>query len=122
MGGLFRGDAPGQTLTFRFRGTQVALYDLLGPDCGQAIVTLDDDPPRVVARFDAFSTYHRLATLPIGSGLSDAVHTVRIEIHPDPPRKAEILAQRHERMDDPRRYDGAAFYPGAILVVGKIVR
>jgi hypothetical protein len=33
----------------------------------------------------------------------------------------KILAQRHEKMDDPKRYDGTAFYPGALLLVGELV-
>ena len=64
-------------------------------------MTLDDKPPRTVARFDAYCTYHRLATLLIGTELADTVHTVKIEIHPDAPDKAKILAQRNEKMDKP---------------------
>jgi hypothetical protein len=121
MTSLHRGSESGQTLTFRFRGTRCAIYDIIGPDCGQVSVTLDDQPPRVVPRFDAYCTYHRLATLPVGSELSDTVHTVRIEIHPQQPDKAQILAQRQEKMDRPERFNDTAFYPGAILLVGELV-
>lgn len=122
MSTLHRAGDPGETITFQFKGTRCSIYDIIGPDCGQVIVTLDDQPARTVPRFDSFCTYHRLATLTIGSELPDAVHTVKIEIHKDPPDKAQILAQRKEGMDKPERYQGTAFYPGAILLVGELVR
>jgi hypothetical protein len=85
-------------------------------------VTLNDRAPRTVARFAAFCTYHRLATLLVGTELPDAIHTVKIEIHPEPPDKSRILAQRNEKMDKPERYQGTAFYPGAILLVGELLK
>jgi lysophospholipase L1-like esterase len=119
--GLHRANQPGEALTFKFRGRSAAIYDLLAPDAGQVVLTLDDQPPRVVPRFDGFTTYPRLGTLAVGSELPDAVHTVRIEVHPDQPDKAKILGERNERIDDPKRFDDRAFYPGAILVVGELV-
>lgn len=119
---LHRASKPGETITFKFKGTRAALYDLVGPDCGQVIVTLDDQPPKTVARFDSYCTYPRLATLVIGSELPDAVHTVKIEIHPEQPDKAKILAQRNNKIDKPERYDGTAIYPGAILLLGELVK
>jgi len=109
-------------ITFKFKGTRCSIYDIIGPDCGQVIVTLDDKPARVVPRFDSYCTYHRLATLVIGTDLPDTVHSVRIEIHPDQPDKAKILSQRDQKMDKPERFEGRAFYPGAILLVGELVK
>jgi hypothetical protein len=119
---LHRAGHPGETITFKFKGTRASLYDLVGPDCGQVIVTLDDQPAKIVPRFDSYCTSSRLATLLIGSELPDAVHAVKIEIHPDQPDKAKILAQRNNKIDKPGRYDGTVFYPGAILVVGTLVK
>jgi hypothetical protein len=119
---LYKATKPGETLSFKFKGTRAAIYDLVGPDCGQAIVTLDDQPPRIVPRFDAFCTYHRLATLVIGTDLPDTLHTVKIEIHPDQPDKVAILAKNKNTMDKPERFDGTALYPGAILVLGEVVK
>jgi hypothetical protein len=121
-GGLYRCAKAGETITFQFKGTYAAIYDIIGPDCGQVIVTLDNRQPQIVPRFDSFSTYPRLATLFIGADLPDTVHTVRIEIHPDQPDKVKILAQRNKKMDDPKRYNDRAFYPGAILIVGDMNR
>lgn len=122
MANLYKAAKPGETLSFQFKGTYAAIYDIIGPDCGQVIVTLDDQLPRVAARFDGHCTYHRLATLVIGKNLPDMLHTVKIEIHPEQPDKAKILAQRDATMDKPERFDGTAFYPGAIMLVGDIVK
>ncbi len=103
-------------------GTRAAIYDIVGPDCGQVIVTLDDKPPRIVPRFDAYCTYHRLQTMFIGSDLPDTVHTVKIEIHPEQPDKVKILSQRNQTMDKPERFNDTAYYPGAILLVGELVK
>ena len=83
------------------------IYDLVGPDCGQVTIALDDRPPVTNARFDAYCTYHRLATLSVGEELPEAVHTVKLTIHPDPPDKVKILSERSERMDDALRHDAA---------------
>ena len=119
---IHRGTQPGEVITFKFKGTRAAIYDLVGPDCGQVIVTLDNQPPKVIPRFDAYCTYHRLATLMIGTDLPDEVHTVKIEIHPDQPDKAAILAKNGNKIDKPERFNGTAIYPGAILLVGEVVR
>ena len=122
MTSLHKGSQPGATLTFKFKGTRCSIYDIIGPDCGQVIVTVDDQPPRTVPRFDSYCTYHRLATLGLGTELPDTIHTVKIEVHPEQPDKAKILATRNNTMDKPERYHGTAFYPGAILLVGELVK
>ena len=118
---LWQADQPGTVLDFKFRGTAAGVYDLLGPDCGQVVVTLDNRKPEIRPRFDSFCTYHRLATLMAGSELTNAVHSVRIEVHLDQPDKAKILSQRQEKMDDPKRFDGRAWYAGALLLIGSLV-
>ena len=72
-------------------------------------------------RFDSFCTYHRLATLSVGEGLEDVTHTVKITIDPEQPDKAKILSQRGEKIDDPKGYDGTAWYAGALLLIGQMV-
>lgn len=119
--GLWRANQPGDALEFQFRGTYAGVYDLVGPDCGQVSVSIDDGPPSVRPRFDGYCTYHRLATLVAAQGLSNTTHRVRITIHPEQPDKARILAGNQEKMDDPARYDGRAWYAGAILLVGELV-
>jgi lysophospholipase L1-like esterase len=122
MTSLHKGSQPGETITFKFKGTRAGIYDIVGPDCGQVIITLDDQPAKIVPRFDSYCTSHRLSTLTISSDLPDEIHTVKIEIHPEQPDKVKILVQRNQTMDKPARFVGTAFYPGAILLVGELVR
>ena len=119
---LHKAAQPGDTVTFKFKGTRCAIYDIIGPDCGQVSVTLDNQPPKTVARFDSYCVYFRLASLMIGTELPDTEHSVKIEILAEQPDKAKILAQRNEKMDKPERFNGTAFYPGAIMLVGELVK
>jgi len=118
---LYFTNQPGESIKIRFKGTGLRIYDLLGPDCGQVLVKVDDREGKIVPRFDAYCTYHRLAALTVAEDLPEAVHTVSLQVHPDQPDKAKILAKRNEKIDDPRRYDDTAWYAGAILLIGEIV-
>lgn len=117
---VWKATRPGESISFKFRGSAVRIYDLVGPDCGQISIALDERSPMTKARFDAYCTYHRLATLSVGEELPEAVHTVRLTIHPDQPDKVKILSERGERMDDPERFDDTAWYAGAILLIGDL--
>jgi hypothetical protein len=119
--GLWQANQPGDSIEFKFRGTGAAIYDVIGPGCGQVIITLDDQKPEVKPLFDVYCTYYRLFRLSLGSGLSNTVHTVKIEIHPDQPDKVKILGERNKKMDDPKRFDDRVFYAGAIMIVGELV-
>ena len=80
-----------------------------------------DGKTQLKPRFDAFSTYHRLATLPIGLNLSNTTHEVSISIDVTPFDKAKILAQRNEKMEPPARFTGTNWFVGAILLDGELV-
>jgi hypothetical protein len=112
---------PGETLTFRFRGTAVGVYDLVGPDCGQLTATVDDLKPVSIARFDAFCTYHRLAKFMAAENLANDLHTVKIEVSAEALDKQTILAQRNEKMDNSKRFDGTNWYAGSLLLIGDLV-
>lgn len=116
--GLWKSNQPGAQIQFKFRGTAAALYAVIGPGCGQVVITLDDNPPVTQPLFDRFCTYYRLSLLNIGSGLPDTIHTVKIEIHPDQPDKAKILGPG--KIDDPKRFDDRACYVGALMLVGEL--
>ena len=34
--------------------------------------------------------------------------------------KVKILSERSEQMDDPKRFDGTAWYAGAVLLIGDL--
>ncbi len=122
---MWEATRPGQRISFRFRGSRVGLYDLLGPDGGQAIITVDGvRRERPVKRFDHYCTYHRIATLPIASGLdATKVHTVQVEIHPDQPDRSPVTNRvKRNKGFDPKRYDGTCMRVGGILIIGEIVQ
>ncbi len=116
---LWKAEKPGTRLRFRFKGRAAAVYDLVGPACGQIIVRLDHRPPGIHPRFDAYCTYYRISKLQIAENLPDKVHSVVCEIDSTPPNKAAILAKRRLTMDDPKRFEGTNWYAGALLILGK---
>jgi len=118
---IWEARTPGEKITFKFKGTTVALYDLLGPDGGQAVCTVDGkaSPPR--ARFDRYCTYHRLASLVIAENLEDSVHTVSVEIHPEQPDRSSVVnVEKSKPNFDPKKYDGTVLRIGAIMLVGDL--
>jgi len=122
---MWKADKPGESLTFRFKGTTAAVYSLLGPDCGQVSISVDGKPAAVRPLFDRYCTYHRLAMLTLGANLPDSEHTVKIEIHPDQPDKDKIFRDGKQDAEtpsqNPKKYDGRAWYAGSILIVGELV-
>ena len=125
MGPLWEGTEPGSRLTFRFRGSTAKLYDLLGPDGGQVIITVDGKRrEKPVPRFDSYCTYHRIATLTVAAGLDpDEVHTVTVEIHPEQPDRTPVAF----RLKDPEtelkspKYQGTNVRVSRILVLGEVL-
>jgi len=113
---------PGSGLSFRFKGCLAGVYDLLGPDCGQVIVRIDDREPQVRARIDGYCTYHRLAMMTLASDLSDQLHTVDVKIHSEEPDKRNILHEhrRHDMDEHPEKYEGTSWYAGAIMLIGDL--
>ena len=125
MGTLWEATQPGSRITFRFRGSQAKLYDLLGPDGGQVIITVDGQTrAKPVPRFDSYCTYHRIATLSVAQGLDpDEVHTVTIEIHPDQPDRQPVafrLKDPDQELKSPK-YQGTNVRVSGILLLGDLV-
>ncbi len=125
MGTLWEASEPGSSLTFRFRGSQAKLYDLLGPDGGQVIITVDGKTrKKPVPRFDSYCTYHRIATLMLADGLDpDAVHTIRIEIHPQQPDRTTVafrLKDPQKELKD-KKYQGTRIRASQIMLLGELV-
>jgi hypothetical protein len=58
----------------------------------------------------------------IGTELEDKVHEVVITMDPGMPDKVKILAQRNQKIDKPERFTGRNFFPGALLLVGDLVK
>jgi hypothetical protein len=112
---------PGDSLSFRFRGSVARVYDVMGPDAGWLTVKVDDRPAWPVRRFDAYCTYHRLASFTMVEAPGTAMHSVSVAVSNEPIDKTKILSERGEKMDDPKRFEGNIWYAGALLIVGDLV-
>ncbi|HAH44511.1 MAG TPA: acyl-CoA thioesterase [Planctomycetaceae bacterium] len=116
---IWEADAPGSKLTFRFRGSQAALYDLVGPDGGQVQITVDGKPhKKLTPRFDSYCTYHRISTLRLAEGLDPGqIHTVTVEIDAEQPDRSSVAF----RLKNPEEELKSAKYQGTRIRVGKIM-
>ncbi len=122
---VFTSDAPGAKLTFRFKGSQVKIYDVLGPNGGQVRATIDGKPsPNPIPRFDSYCTYWRLATLTLADGLDpNVVHEATVEIDAEQPDRRSVafrLADPEKELAEPK-YNGRNVWFGPILVLGDVV-
>ena len=113
---------PGAKLTFKLRGTEVSLFDLMGPDTGRVRVSVDGKEVGTRQQVDPWSYYQRLAGLPLADGLPDAEHTIAIELLPDPPdRRVAIDSAKRAKQFDPKLFDGVALRLGFIRILGEPV-
>ena len=121
---LWQATRPGEKIAFKFRGPTVRLYDILGPDGGQAVCTVDGRKSKPRPRFDRYCRYHRIAVLHVAANLdAAAVHTVEIEIHPDQPDRSSVTdKEKTKKTFDPKKYDGTVLRVGGIMLIGAIVK
>jgi hypothetical protein len=119
---LWKAATPGSKITFNFKGTAFGLYGLLGPDCGKISVAIDGVRKEEMF-FDSYCTDYRLGSVPCADGLPDTLHSVTIEVLPNPPDKAAILgaAGAADLKSNPKKYDGVNLYVGGLLLRGQIV-
>lgn len=106
--------SPEATLTVNFEGTRFGLADIMGPGTAAIELTIDQQPPRVISRFDAFSTYYRLNYF-ILTDLAPGKHTATIRLSPAPLNKAAILETRNVVVKDWAPYEKNVLYVGGIL-------
>lgn len=111
---------PGAKLTFKFRGTEASLFNLMGPDTGRAKVTVDGQEMGIREQVDRWAYYQRLSALPLASGLEDTEHTVTVELLPDPPdRRVPIEEAKRVNQYEAADFEGVAFRFGWIRMVGR---
>ncbi|MDR3109878.1 MAG: SGNH/GDSL hydrolase family protein, partial [Planctomycetaceae bacterium] len=116
---------PGSKLTFKFKGSQAKIYDLLGPNGGQVIVTVDGKTnEKPVARFDSYCIYHRLATLGLAFNLDpNIVHTITVEIDSEQPSRQPVafrLKDPEKELAEPK-FQGTNVWFGQLMLIGDLV-
>ncbi len=119
---LWEATKPGETISFKFKGTTASLYDILGPNMCQVNITVDGKArSKPVPRFDSYCSWFRLATLGLVGG-ADAVHEVKVEIDAKQPDRSSVTKLESQKPGyDPKKYDGTVFRVGAILLLGDLV-
>lgn len=125
LGEIWHSSKPGSKLSFKFKGSQAKIYDLLGPNGGQVTITVDGKTnEKPVPRFDSYCTYHRLATLWLAGNLDpNEVHTVTVEVHPDQPNRQPVafrLKDPEKELAEPK-YQGTNVWFGKIMLLGDII-
>jgi lysophospholipase L1-like esterase len=121
---MWRADTSGAALNFRFKGSVMGFYDLVGPDGGQLKVKLDGGEEKIVPRFDAYCTYHRLSKMQVGSGLDPStVHAVTVTLDAAAPDKRTILFEKNrpDMEKDPAKYAPNQWHVGSIMLIGEPV-
>lgn len=116
-----KAEQSGETITIRFTGRAVGVYDIMGPDTGRVAVMVDGIEKETINRFDAYCTYQRMSYL-IVDGLENKEHTVVFKTLCEPFDKAAILAQRGNKISNPNSYKPNSWYVGKVLVNGKLVK
>lgn len=109
----------GETLTIRFKGRAVGMYDVMGPDAGRVIIEVDGVVKDTIYRFDAFCTYKRMNYFLIDN-LKNKKHEVVFRTLSEPFDKAEILKKRNEVMKNPDDFKENNWYIGKILLDGTL--
>lgn len=120
---LWKAEQPGQSLTFKFRGTCCGLVGLRGPDAGQFRVTVDDGAPVNGTLFDHYAKANTWRVQPwfYPGDLPEGEHRVRLELLAEPPDKAGILKKQHKTMDKPEAFTENRLYFGGILLAGELL-
>ena len=121
---MWLASTPGASLAFRFKGSVMGFYDLVGPDGGQLKVTLDDGAEKIMPRFDGYCTYHRLSKFQVGNGLDPAaIHAVTVTLDAAAPDKRKILFEKNlpEMDKSPDKYAPNLWHVGSLMLIGEPV-
>lgn len=116
-------NAPGAKLTFRFKGTDVSIFNLMGPDTGIAKVTVDGKEVGTRQQVDPWAYYQRLTALPLASGLPDTDHTITVELLPTVPDRALPIAEaKKSNQYKPEQFEGVALRFGWLRLRGELLQ
>lgn len=109
------------SLVFRFKGTKVGIYDIIGPFGTNVSISVDGDEPKIYQRFDEYCTYVRQGFC-LFSDLPYGEHTVTIRVGDySDLDKLSVLRERKPDLDYFEEIEENVVYIGKILVVGELV-
>ena len=118
-------EEPGARMIVRFKGSDLGIYDVVGPNGGQVRVSIDGvEKDKPIPRFDRYCSYWRLATMRLASGLDpNSVHEAIIEIDQEEPDRSEVLSQLSSETQerDRLKYQGHHVWFGGIMVLGELL-
>jgi lysophospholipase L1-like esterase len=119
---LWKAEKPGAELVVAFKGTRLAIYDLLGPGGGMVSVRVDGAAAKDVPRIDGYCTYWRIATLSTGTQQS-GTHQATFTLVASAPDKSQILFEKNrpDLEKNPEKYADNVWYASAILLLGDLV-
>ncbi|MGZ0655707.1 SGNH/GDSL hydrolase family protein [Coraliomargarita sp. W4R72] len=113
---------PGASLSFKFKGTKISIYDIKGPDTGTIEITLDGQSTQA-RRMDGYCTYHRISILPVGENMEDTIHEMTIRVLDEQFDKSQVLFEKNrgDIEKSPQKYANYDWHLGAIFIVGDLI-
>ena len=119
---IWQATEAGSFLEFKFKGTYIAIYDILGPDSGVIEVELNGEK-QSYKRIDKYSTYHRPTMLTVRRNLDNKIHHVKIKLTDKKIDKRKILKEenRHKFDEKPEIYKAHNWYIGGIFLDGRLI-
>ena len=122
VGPIWCGSKPGDKLSFSFRGSRCAIYDLIGPDTCKVRVTVDGKQEKNLRTlYDPWCNLWRPACFSVYDG-AEGVHTVEIEIDAEQPDRSVVhKIYPNEDISQPK-YNGTKLMVPKIMLVGELVK
>lgn len=141
---VMKAETPGESFTFRFRGSMFGFFDIGGPEAGQLSVEVDGKPVKVTDR-QVRGSYLLVADAEKGSDLVNRFnnfcnnryrgqyefievpqgeHTVTIKLSDKKADKIAILGEKQlaDITANPEKYDKTVLYIGKILLRGEVLK
>jgi len=118
---VWKSDVPGDSITIKFRGTTIGLYDLGGPESGQLMAVIDGKESLLINRFTPFNDHprHQYFYLPY---MEYGDHTVTFKIHTEPCDKRSVIAKKSDFDLNPDKYKGNVIYLSRVIILGKLMK
>lgn len=115
-------DQPGDSVSFKFKGSEFGLYDVVGPNAGELLVTVDGvTRSKSLPRYDAYCINYYSTRITASFIASDfdpnKIHTVTLTVASGEPDRRSLV---NKSMIDPAELDKPK-YKGNVIRLGKIL-